>query len=245
MLKEGIDATSVEGARELPYRTGAFQQDLHTVKGGPPALWWRSVGHSHTGFAVECFIDMLLEKAGKDPIEGRLAVMDPNSREAGVLRAVQQSSGWKGRGNRDKGYGVAMVKSFNSYVAQVAEVVRGEDGLPKVTKVWVAVDCGVAVNPNVVKAQMEGGVGYGLGHALYSAITLDKTGKVEQTNFDTYRSLRMNEAPAIDVVIVKSAADPTGVGEPGVPPIAPAVANAWRALTGNTVTHLPFVKGEA
>lgn len=245
MVKGGIDATSVEGAAKLPYRGGAFQCDLHTVRGGPPVLWWRSVGHTHTGFAVETFIDMLLEKAGKDPIDGRLALLDPASRHAGVLRAVKQASGWKGRRDGDKAYGVAMVESFNSYVAEVVEVMKGEDGLPKATRVWVAVDCGVAVNPDVVRAQMEGGVGYGLGHALYGAIDLDETGQVIQTNFDSYRSLRIAEAPPVEVVIIASQEAPTGVGEPGVPPLAPALANAWRALTGVAVTRLPFAKGAA
>ena len=243
MVKGGVDATSVEGAANLPYRGGAFQCDLHTTRGGPPVLWWRSVGHTHTGFAVETFLDMLLEKAGKDPIDGRLALLDPASRHAGVLRAVKEASGWKGRRDGDKAYGVALVESFNSYVAQVAEVVKGADGQPKVTRVWVAVDCGVAINPNVIRAQMEGGVGFGLGAALYGAIDLDETGKVVQTNFDSYRSLRISEAPEVHVVVVKSPEPPTGVGEPGVPPLAPALANAWRALTGVAVTRLPFGKG--
>lgn len=243
MVKNGVDSTSVEGAAKLPYRGGAFLCDLHTMSGGPPVLWWRSVGHTHTGFAVETFLDMLLEKAGKDPIDGRLALLDPASREAGVLRAVKQASGWKGRRDGDKAYGVAMVESFNSYVAEVVEIVKGEDGLPKATQVWVAVDCGVAVNPDMIRAQMESGVGYGLSAALYSSLDLDDEGRVVQTNFDGYRVLRMPEAPKVHTVIVKSQEPPTGVGEPGVPPLAPALANAWRALTGVAVTRLPFVRG--
>lgn len=242
MAQGGIDSTSVEGARSPPYMGHAFRCDLHTVREGPPVLWWRSVGHTHTGFAVETFIDRLLEKAGKDPIDGRLALLDPNSRHAGVLRAVKQACGWKGKRDGDKGYGVAMVESFSSYVAEVAEVTKGADGLPKVTQVWVAVDCGVAVNPDVIRAQMEGGVGFALGAALYSAIDLDDTGRVIQTNFDLYRTLRMPDAPKVHVSIVPSAEPPTGVGEPGVPPLAPAVANAWRALTGVAVARLPFAK---
>ena len=245
MVKNGIDATSVEGAAKLPYRIPDFRCDLHTVKEGPPVLWWRSVGHTHTGYAVETFLDMLLDKAGKDPIDGRLALLDPKSRHAGVLRAVKEASGWKGKRDGDKAYGVAMVESFNSYVAQVAEVVKGPGGVPKVTRVWVAVDCGVAVNPNVVRAQMEGGVGYGLSAALYSSLDLDETGKVVQTNFDTYRSSRIADTPRIEVVIVKSQEAPTGVGEPGVPPLGPAVANAWRALTGVALPRLPFINGAA
>ncbi|MFT4099345.1 MAG: molybdopterin-dependent oxidoreductase, partial [Rhodoblastus sp.] len=243
MVKNGIDDTSVEGASDTPYRIADFQCDLHTVKQGVPVLWWRSVGHTHTAFAVETMIDMLLEKAGKDPIEGRIALLDPAAREVGVLKAVRQLSGWKGRRDGDKAYGVAVHKSFNTYVAQVAEVMKGEDGGPKVTRVWCAVDCGVAVNPNIIRAQMESGVGFGLGHALYAAIDIDDTGQVVQSNFDAYRSLRIAEMPAVEVTIIKSEAAPTGVGEPGVPPTAPAVANGWRALTGVIATRLPFGKG--
>jgi isoquinoline 1-oxidoreductase beta subunit len=138
---------------------------------------------------------------------------------------------------------VAAWKSFGSYVAQVAEVSKGTDGLPRVHKVWVAVDCGIAVNPNVVRAQMEGCVGYGLGHALYGEIVLGEGGVVEQGNFDTYRSLRIGEMPEVEVAIIDSQANPTGVGEPGLPPVAPAVANAWRKLTGKATRRLPFAVG--
>jgi len=126
----------------------------------------------------------------------------------------------------------------------VAEVSKGADGLPKVHKVWVAVDCGIAVNPNVIRAQMEGGIGYGLGHALYAELVLGEGGRIAQGNFDTYRSLRIGEMPEVEVAIIKSNANPTGVGEPGLPPLAPAVANAWRALTGKAVRRLPFAHGD-
>jgi len=242
-VETGVDESSVEGIGDIPYKIADFQCDLHSPKQGVPVLWWRSVGHTHTAFAKETMIDLLLEKAGKDPIEGRLALLDPKSREAGVLRAVKELSKWKGRRDGDKAYGVAMHKSFNTYVAQVAEVEKDSEGGPKVTRVWCAVDCGVAVNPNVIRAQMESGIGFGLGAALFSSIDLDDTGHVIQSNFDAYRSLRINEMPAVDVTIVKSDAAPTGVGEPGVPPLAPAVANAWRALTGIVATRLPFGKG--
>lgn len=242
MVKNGVDITSVEGASDLPYRIANFQCDLHSPKQGVPVLWWRSVGHTHTGYATESFIDLLLEKGGKDPIEGRIALLPPDAREVGVLKAVAEAAGWKGRLAGDSGYGVAVHKSFNTYVAQIVEVRRGADGLPKVTHVWCAVDCGVAVNPNIIRAQMEGGVGFGLGHALYAALDLDNEGRVAQSNFNSYRSLRMSEAPPVDVTIVKSDQPPTGVGEPGVPPIGPATANAWRALTGEMATRLPFAR---
>jgi len=242
-VENGVDESSVEGLVDMPYKVSDFHLDLHSPKQGVPVLWWRSVGHTHTAFAKETMIDLLLEKAGKDPIDGRLALLDPKSREAGVLRTVKDLSKWKGRRDGDKAYGVAMHKSFNTYVAQVAEVTKGGDGAPKVLRVWCAVDCGLAVNPDVIRAQMEGGIGFGLGHALFAAIELDDTGRVVQSNFDTYRSLRIGEMPAVEVTIIKSDAAPTGVGEPGVPPLAPALGNAWRALTGAIVTRLPLGKG--
>ena len=140
----------------------------------------------------------------------------------------------------DTGYGVAVVKSFDSYVAQIAEV-EDRGGFPHVRRVWCAVDCGLAVNPNVVKAQMEGGIGYGLSAVLYSEITLDEGGTVRQQNWDSYPIMRIPEMPAVEVAIIQSAEPPTGVGEPGTPPIGPAVANAWRRLTGTALRRLPVV----
>jgi isoquinoline 1-oxidoreductase beta subunit len=207
-------------------------------------LWWRSVGHTHTAFVKETVIDELLAMAGKDPVEGRLALLK-HERAAGVLRKAAEMSGFGKRAvKQGRALGVAVHESFDSYVAQVAEVSVGADGLPKVHKVWCAVDCGIAVNPDVIRAQMEGGIGYGLGHALYGEITLAEGGQVMQRNFDSYRSLRIGEMPEVEVAIIPSAEKPTGVGEPGVPPIAPAVANAWRRLTGKAVRRLPFAHGE-
>jgi isoquinoline 1-oxidoreductase beta subunit len=137
--------------------------------------------------------------------------------------------------------GVAVVESFGTFVGQVVEISVDPEGAPRVHKVWVAVDCGVAVNPNVIKAQMEGGVGYGLGAVLFDAVTLGKGGKIMQSNFHDYRSIRINEMPDVAVEIIKSSEKPTGVGEPGVPPVGPAVANAWRRLTGAPVRQLPIV----
>ncbi|MCB1521447.1 MAG: xanthine dehydrogenase family protein molybdopterin-binding subunit [Hyphomicrobiaceae bacterium] len=245
MMKDGIDPTMIEGAEDLPYVIPNFQVDVHKLDVGIPVLWWRSVGHSVTGFSTETFIDELLALAGKDAVEGRLAMLGENTRHAGVLREVARMADWGGKVPEGRARGVAVHKSFNSYVAQIAEVSVGKDSAgkekaPRVHKVWCAVDCGIAVNPNIVRAQMEGGIGYGLGAALYNAITLSG-GKVQQGNFDTYRSLRINEMPDVEVSIIKSGEAPTGVGEPGVPPIAPAVANAWAKLTGTRVRKLPFV----
>lgn len=154
-------------------------------------------------------------------------------REAGVLRAVATLAGWNGPGPvNGRARGVAVVKAFNSYVAQIAEVSVDANGAPRVPKVWCAVDCGIAVNPDVIRSQMEGGIGFGLGHALFGEITLEE-GRVVQSNFDTYRSLRIHEMPEIEVTIVRSTEKPTGVGEPGVPPTAPAVANAVARLAGH------------
>jgi isoquinoline 1-oxidoreductase beta subunit len=212
---------------------------------GVPVLWWRSVGHTHTGFATETFIDELLAAGGRDPVKGRLALLKNEPRYAGALKAVAGLARWNGsKAGAGRARGVAVHKSFDTYVAQIAEVSRGKDGLPKVEHVWCAVDCGVAVNPDVIKAQMEGGIGFGLGAILFDEITLD-AGRVVQGNFDDYRTIRIHEMPQIDVTVVRSAETPTGVGEPGVPPIGPALANAWRALTGKAVRHLPFIRQSA
>lgn len=239
MIENGIDPTSVEGASDLPYAVPNLSVSLHTTQAGVPVLWWRSVGHTHTGFTTETFLDELLAAAGRDPVEGRLRLLRDHPRHAGVLEAAAELADWTAAVPEGRARGVAVHKSFNSYVAQIAEVSRDGNGYPKVHKVWCAVDCGVAVNPNVVTAQMEGGIGYGLGHALFGEITLEE-GRVAQSNFNDYRSLRINEMPDVEVHVVRSAENPTGVGEPGVPPIAPAVANAWAALTGERVRRLPF-----
>jgi len=240
-IQNGVDPSSVEGSREIPYEIADFRCDLHTTDVGVPVLWWRSVGHTHTAYAVECFVDELLQVAGQDPVAGRLAMMGKAAREAGVLRAVADLARWSGPGPvNGRARGVAVVQSFNSYVAQIAEISL-EGGLPRVHKVWCAVDCGVAVNPDVIRAQMEGGIGFGLGHALYAEITLDD-GRPVQGNFDGYRSLRIHEMPVVEVTIVRSSEKPTGVGEPGVPPIAPAVANALGRLGVERPRRLPIVR---
>ncbi|MEM0909553.1 MAG: xanthine dehydrogenase family protein molybdopterin-binding subunit [Pseudomonadota bacterium] len=240
MIQNGIDPTSIEGAQAPCYELNDFRMTLHTMENKVPVLWWRSVGHTHTAYAVEVMMDYLLEKAGKDPFKGRMALMKEHPRDKGVLKAVYALS-QKGTPAKDSARGIAVHRSFGSYVAQVAEVIRDSDGLPKVTKVWCAVDCGLAVNPDIVKAQMEGGIGFGLSSILHEEVSLGDGGAVSQTNFDTYQLLRINEMPEIEVVIVQTENPPTGVGEPGLPPIGPAVANGWRRLTGQMVTTLPMV----
>ena len=240
-----IDPSAVEGARGMPYAIPNSRIGLHLMDNGVPASFWRSVAFSHTGYAVEAFLDELLALGGKDPVKGRLDLIKHDEpRLKAVLERVAEMAQWSGpKGKRGRAFGVAAIKSMRSYVAEIAEVSRGEDGLPRVHNVWCAIDCGVAINPDVIRAQMEGGIGFALGAAMYGEITLGPDGAPEQGNFDTYRSLRMPEMPNIEVAIVQSTADPTGVGEPGVPPLAPAVANAWRALTGRPVHTLPFAKG--
>ncbi|MCH9808189.1 MAG: xanthine dehydrogenase family protein molybdopterin-binding subunit [Alphaproteobacteria bacterium] len=241
MIKNGVDPTMVEGAEDLPYAIPNMRVSFHKKSFAVTPLWWRSVGHTHTAYATETFLDELFALAGKDPVAERLRLLgDKHQRLANVLTAVAESADWGSAVPEGRARGVALHKSFSSYVAQIAEVSAGdEDGIPRVHKVWCAVDCGVPVNPDIINAQMEGGIGYGLGHILYAGISLDK-GRVVQSNFDTYRSLRINEMPEVEVEIYNSTEPPTGVGEPGVPPIGPAVANAWAKLTGKRVRQLPF-----
>ncbi|QUS40459.1 xanthine dehydrogenase family protein molybdopterin-binding subunit [Tardiphaga alba] len=242
MFKDGLDPTSYEGSNEIPYEVANFRCDMHQVDVGVPVLWWRSVGHTHTGYVVEAFVDELLEAAGKDPVEGRLELLGKKPRHAGVLKAVAELADWKNyKVPEGRARGVAVVESFKTFVAQVVELSMTEDG-PKVHKVWCAVDCGVAVNPDIIRAQMEGGIGFGLGHILYAEQTLD-AGAPVSGNFDTYRSLRINEMPEVEVVIVKSTEKPSGVGEPGVPPLGPAVANAMAKLGLGRPRQLPIVPG--
>ena len=241
-FKDGLDSTAYEGSNEIPYEVANFKCDMHQVDVGVPVLWWRSVGHTHTGYAVEAFVDELLEAAGKDPVEGRLELMSKKPRHAGVLRAVAELADWKNaKLEPGRARGVAVVESFNTFVAQIVELSMEAEG-PKVHKVWCAVDCGVAVNPDIIRAQMEGGIGFGLGHILYADVPMED-GRVVPGNFDAYRSLRINEMPAIEVTIVKSNEKPSGVGEPGVPPIGPAVANAMAKLGQVRPRQLPIVPG--
>jgi isoquinoline 1-oxidoreductase beta subunit len=241
MVKDGIDATSVEGAANLPYAIPNLSLDLHTTEVGVPVLWWRSVGSTHTAFAAEHFFDEIARAAGKDPVEFRLAMLKGHPRHAGALRLAAEKAAWGSNLLAGRFRGVAVHESFNTVVAQVAEVSIRDDGTVKVERVVCAVDCGLAVNPDQVAAQMEGGIGYGLGAALRNAITLTE-GRVDQSNFHDYEPLRISDMPAVEVHIVPSTAAPTGVGEPGTPVIAPAVANAILAATGKPVRRLPFTR---
>ena len=238
MFKEGVDATAVEGVADLPYAIPNRVVEWHDAPSAVSTLWWRSVGHSHTAQAVEVMMDDLAHAAGKNPVDFRLAMLKDHPRHVGVLKLAAEKAGFGKTMPAGQGQGVAVHESFNTYVAMVADVTV-KDSSVKVDRIVIAVDCGMAVNPDVIKAQMEGGAGYGLGAALRNAITFDK-GLVEQANFDTYQPLRMSDMPKIEVHIVPSTEAPTGVGEPGVPPVAPAVSNAIFAATGKRLRSLPF-----
>ena len=247
MVKDGIDATSVEGASNLAYSIPNLHVELHSPKLGVPVLWWRSVGHTHTAFSTEVFIDELAAAASKDPYEFRRSLLDHQPRHKGVLELAAAKAGWgkplAPKSGLRRGRGIAVHESFNSFVAEVAEVSVKPDGSFTVDRVVCAVDCGIAVNPDQIWAQMEGGIGFALSTALRSAITF-KDGRVEQSNFNDYPLLRISEMPQVEVHIVPSQEAPTGVGEPGVPPLAPAVANALFAATGKRLRKLPFETAE-
>jgi isoquinoline 1-oxidoreductase subunit beta len=240
-VKNGIDGTSVEGASNLPYSIPNLSVELHTVKVGIPVLWWRSVGSTHTAHATEHMMDLLAKEAGKDPVAFRLAHLKDKPRHAGALKLAAEKAGWGSPLPPWTSRGIAVHESFQSYVAQVAEVVMKPDGSYKVARVVCAIDCGLAVNPDIVASQMEGGIGYGLGAALRGEITI-AGGTVEQSNFDGYQPLRMSDMPRVESHIVPSAMGPTGVGEPGTPVILPAVANALFAATGQRTLKLPMTK---
>ncbi len=234
-----LDGTATEGAHTLPYDMQNLYVDWVRMDTGVPVGFWRSVGSSHTGFSTECFLDELAEAAKKDPLEFRLSLLEKHPRHAGALKLAAEKAGWGKPAPKGIFRGIAVHESFESYVAQVAEVSVGADGKPKVHRVVCVIDCGQVVNPDTVKAQMESSIIFGLTAALYGEITL-KDGRVEQNNFYDYKMLRMNETPRIDVYIVPSTEKHGGVGEPGTPPIAPAVVNAIFAATGKRVRSLPI-----
>ncbi len=236
--KTGVESTLVEGITDLPYVVGALQVHAHQTKAKVPVQWWRSVGHTHTSFAVECFIDECAHAAGQDPLAYRLALMQNAPRERQTLELAAAKAGWGSPLPKGRARGVAVVASFGSVVAQVAEVSL-VDGQPRVHRVVAAIHCGTVVNPQLVEQQVQSAIAYGLSAALREEITL-AADVVEQSNLHAYRSLRLHEMPIIEVHFVPSDAPPTGVGEPGTPPIGPAVANALLALTGKPVRQLPF-----
>lgn len=240
MIKGGIDGTSVEGAADAVYFANipTYRVDLHSPKSPVTVLWWRSVGHSHTAFVVESFIDELAAAAKQDPLEYRRALLPADSRERRALDLAAEKFGWGSALPQGRAAGLAVHQSFGSYVAHIAEV-SVENGNVRVHRVVCAIDCGPVVNPLMVEAQMQSGIVFGLSAALHGEVTL-KDGRVEQSNFHDYPALRLPEAPKMEVHIVPSTDKMGGCGEPGTPPIAPAVANAVFALTGKRLRQLPL-----
>ena len=244
----GIDHSSVEGAVNLPYTTPHRLVELHTPTDiGVPVLWWRSVGSTHNAFSTETFIDEIAASQRRDPVEYRLAHLAQAPRHRAVLTLAAEKAGWKQtlpqRPGLRRGRGVAVHESFGSVVAQVVEVAVQPDGRYALERVVCAVDCGIAINPDNVRAQIEGSIAYALSAAKYGAITLDK-GRVEQSNFHDYASIRIDEMPAVEVFILPSTNKPSGIGEPGVPPLAPALVNALASATGTRLYSLP-IRSEA
>ena len=238
-IKDGIDDGAVEGARNLAYSVPNLQVEWHMAPVGVPTLWWRSVGHSHTAFACESFLDELAHAAGKDPYEYRRQLLTKHPRHLGVLELAAEKAGWGKPLPEGQGRGIAVHESFGSFVAQVIEASVSKEGKVKVHRVVGACDCGPTVNPDSIKAQMEGAAVFGLSAALYGEITFKK-GRVQQRNFDDYPLLRMYEMPVVETYIVPSTEKMGGMGEPGVPPIAPALCNAIFAATGKRIRSLPI-----
>lgn len=238
LIRDGVDPTSVEGVSNLPYAVPNLSVDLHTTELPVTVQFWRAVGSTHTAFAVECFIDEIARATGADPYTLRRELLAAHPRHVAVLDAVAERSGWRAARDRNRILGLAIHESFGSVVAQVAQLARTDAGLT-LEKVFCVVDCGLAVNPNVVAMQMESGIGYGLSAALSGAITL-RDGIVEQSNFNDYPVVRIDQMPDIDVHIMPSTNRPSGVGEPATPVIAPALANALAAANGRPVRALPL-----
>lgn len=246
-----VEESEVGGAKQMPYAIPNMRLEYSAVASSVPPLWWRSVEHSFNGFAVECFIDELAAAAAQDPVEFRRGLLvkpanwkpkdedDPDpARLRAVLELAAEKSGWSKPLPKGKGRGIACYHSFGSYIAEVAEVTVNGNNF-KIDRVVAAIDCGKIVNPESVRAQAESAIIYGLSAALKNEITI-KNGAVEQTNFDSYDPIRINEAPAIEVYLTQSKADPGGMGEPALPPAAPAVANAIFAASGQRLRKLPF-----
>ena len=239
-FKNGFDPDTVDGALELPYSFPNVRLEYvrHEPKGIPTAFW-RSVGPSHNIFVVECFIDELAAAAKKDPVEYRKALLDKSPRAKAVLELAAQKAGWGQVLPKGSGRGVSVQTTFGSYMAQVAEVEVSKQGDVRVKRVTCAVDCGIAINPNTIEAQIQSAIIYGLSAALYGEITL-KGGRVEQSNFDNYKALRINEVPEIDIHTVQSNETPGGMGEPGTSALVPAVCNAIFAATGVRLRKPPI-----
>jgi isoquinoline 1-oxidoreductase beta subunit len=238
LIKDGIDPSSVEGVSDMPYAVPNLRVELHTTESIVPIQWWRSVGHTHTAFAVNSFLDELAAAAKKDPVDYRRALLANKPRHLAVLNAVAEKARWGSALPAGRFHGVALHESFGTIVGQVAEVsVNGTD--VRVHRVVCAVDCGQVVNPDGAEAQIQSAIVFGLSAALRGEISV-QDGRVQQSNFDGYQPLRMNEMPVIETHFVESTGPMGGMGEPGTPCIGPAVCNAIFAATGKRIRKLPI-----
>ncbi len=238
-MVKGLDVDAVEGAAEPPYTLPNIRVEyVRQEPRGIATAFWRGVGPTHNIFVVESFMDELAAATRQDPFQYRRALLEQAPRAKAVLELAALHAGWGQPLPPGSGRGIALLHAFGSYIAQVAEVVVSKQGEVRVPRVVCAVDCGVIVNPDTVKAQMESGIIFGISGALWGEITF-KDGRVEQHNFNDYRVLRINEAPVIDVHLVKSSEPPGGIGEPGTSAVMPAVANAIFAATGKRIRKLP------
>jgi isoquinoline 1-oxidoreductase beta subunit len=234
----GVDFISVDGAANLPYDIPNIRIEYTEKDPGVPYGFWRSVGASVNGFVVEGFIDELAVAAGEDPFEFRRTRLSKHPRHKAVLELAAEKSGWGTPLPRGRGRGIALLECFGTIVAQVAEV-SVTNGVVKIHKLWCALDTGWVINPDTIKAQMEGGTLYGLSAALYGEITI-QNGRVAERHFNDYKVLRMNEAPEIETHIVPSVEQPGGIGEPSTALAAGALVNAIAAATGKRIYKLPI-----
>ena len=243
IVKDGIDGTSVEGASDMPYTIPNLLVESHTATVGVPVLWWRSVGHSHTAFVTECFLDELAALNHKDPYQYRRRLLSKSPRHLGVLDLAVEKAGWSKPLPAGRHRGIAVHEAFGSFAAQVAEISMENNHL-RVHRVVCAIDCGTYVNPGIIEAQGHSGVIYGMQAAMHGELTF-ANGRLEQSNFHDYPMVRMNECPEIEVHIIKNNEKSGGIGEPGVPCTAPSIANAIFSATGKRVRKLPIRMSEA
>jgi isoquinoline 1-oxidoreductase beta subunit len=234
-----VDPAAVAGARDLPYDIPNLQVEWVNKDFGVPLGFWRSVGSSQNAFVTESFIDELAHAAGKDPFEYRRALLGRSPRHKAVLEMAAARADWGSAVPAGRGRGIAVAFSYGSYAAHVIDASVAPDGAVRVHRVVCVIDCGIAVNPDQVRAQMEGGAVYALTAALYGQITVDR-GRVQQSNFHDYPMMRIDEMPVVEAHILDSGEAPGGLGEPGVPPVAPALCNAIYALTGKRIRRLPI-----